>query len=314
MRWDLAISPAGRASVRAGSGRHGLRHLVEPLPEAPAVALEVERLVAALTPDMVARSVRDPCAGSDRTLEVRLDVADLHADVLALDATAHGTDRAVGPLSADPDHTVGELDVGMEEHALRAHHPRDLVEPERAFQEREGGAHVVVWKLGHDRGSARGRAVLPDRRHEPLLSPVERRRVECGVAPQLPRQVHRVHRPVTLFFPLGSSSSRSWARARLSRDRTVPTGSSRASATLWYERSSHAKSRSASRSPSGSASIASATREKRSRASRAVPLVRSAATSADTIRALARRRRASARRCFSSRFEAIPYSQGSALA
>jgi len=41
----------------------------------------------------------------------------------------------------------------------------------------------------------------------------------------------------------------------------VPIGSSSASATLWYERSSHAKSRSASRSPSGSASIASATRD-----------------------------------------------------
>ena len=42
-------------------------------------------------------------------------------------------------------------------------------------------------------------------------------------------------------------------------------GSCSASATLWYESSSHAKSRSASRSPSGSASIAPATRGKSTR-------------------------------------------------
>jgi hypothetical protein len=76
--------------------------------------------------------------------------------------------------------------------------------------------------------------------------PVERRRLDRGLAPQLPHQVHRLHRDLCLFFPPGLSSSRRCARARLSRERTVPIGSSSASATLRYERSSHAKSRSAS--------------------------------------------------------------------
>src|SRR5207245_1767229 len=129
-----------------------------------------------------------------------------------------------------------------------------------------------------------------------------------------PHQVHRLHRLFTLFFPPGSSSSRRCARVRLSRERTVPIGSSRASATLWYERSSHAKSRSASRSPSGSASIASATRGKSRRASSAAAPARlSGASPAAAIRAFARSRRASARRCFSNKFEPIPYSHGSAV-
>src|SRR4029434_3673052 len=160
--------------------------------------------------------------------------------------------------------------------AIRAHEARDrdLAEPERALQERQRGPDVLIRDLGNDRRWTRGLDLPLDRRHEHRLSSVERRRIEHGVTPQLPRQVLRFHRDLTLLFPPGSSSSRRCARARLSRERTVPIGSSRASATLWYERSSHAKSRSASRSPSGRASIASATRGKSRRASSALALAR----------------------------------------
>src|SRR5262249_56832017 len=99
-------------------------------------------------------------------------------------------------------------------------------------------------------GGGGGLELVPDCRHECLLSPVERGRLERGFAPQLPRQVDRLHRELILCFPFGSSSSRRRVRARLSRERTVPIGSSSASATLWYESSSHAKSRSVSRSSS----------------------------------------------------------------
>src|SRR5712692_469802 len=306
-------TPAGRCRA-AGSCRR--RHLAHPLAEAPAVALEVERLVGANAPEMVAQPAGDPCTRGDRALVVRIDVGDVHADVLALDAGTLRADRTVRALPADADHAVAELDQCVEEHASLAHHPRgrDLAEPERALQERERGADVLVRKLGNDRRSAPGLDRLPDCRHEHRLSPVERRRLERGLAPQLPRQVHRLHRDLTLVFPFGLISSRRCARARLSRERTVPIGSARASATLWYESSSHAKSRSASRSPSGSVSIASATRENSTRASSARAFARpSAASRPAAIRALARSRRASPRRCFSNRFEPIPYSHGSAL-
>src|SRR5438093_763885 len=186
--------------------------------EAPAVALGVERLVGAMrlvgaiAPDVVAQPGRDPCTRADRALIVRIDVVDVHADVLALDAATLRADRAMVTLRADSDRAGAELE------------------------------HRVV-------------------------------------------------------------------------DRAVPIGSSRAAATLWYERSSHANSRSASRSPSGRDSIASATRGKSTWASSAAPLRRlSAGSSLAAIRALARSRRASPRRCLSNRFEPIPYNHGSALA
>src|SRR5881628_1024483 len=320
-RWRSERRASGRriaVSVLAGPPAPlGRRHLAYRLAEAPAVALEVERPVGALAPGVVAQLVGNPGTRRDGTLIVRIDVVDLHADELALDAAAHGADRAVVALPADPDQAVAELHRRMEQHAVRAHEPRgrDLAEPERALQERQRGADVLVRNLGNDRRSALGLDLLPDCRHEHCLSSVERRRLERGLAPQLPRQVHRLHRDLTLLSPPGSSSSRRRARARLSRERTVPIGSSRASATLWYESSSHAKRRSASRSPSGSASIASATRENSTRASSAAALARpSTASRPATIRALARSRRASSRRCFSNKFAPIPYSHGRALA
>src|SRR5439155_5268454 len=284
--------------------------------EAPAVARGIERLVGACARALAARLPGDPCTRGERALIVRLDVGDGHAEVLTLDAAALRADRAVGALRSDPDHAVAELDDRVVDHAVRALHPRgrNLVEPERALQERERGADVLIRQLGNDRRSVPGLDLLPDCRHELFLSPVERRRLERGLAPQLPRQVDRLHRDLSLLFPFGSSSSRRRARARWSRERTVPIGKSSASATLWYERSSHAKSRSASRSSSGSFSIASATRGNSTRASSAAALARrSVASRLAAIRALARSRRASPRRCFNNKFEPIPYSHGSAL-
>src|SRR6266446_1544633 len=303
---------AGASRLRIGS----LRYLAQLLEEAPAVALEIERLVGTMA-GVAVRPVRDPCTRGQRALVVGIDIGDVHADVLGLDAGTLRADRAVGAVCADPDHAVAELDQCVMDHAVVAHEPRgrDLAEAERAVQEGERGTDVLIRKLGNDRRSAPGLGFLPDCCHEHCLSSLERRRVERGLAPQLPRQVHRLHCALTLFFPFALSSSRRRARARLSRERTVPIGSSRAWATPWYESSSHAKSRSASRSPSGSASIAPATRENSTRASSARALARpSAASRPAAIRALARSRRASPRRCFSNRFDPIPYSHGSALA
>src|SRR5262245_31336128 len=266
---------------------------------------------------MVTRSPRDPCASGERALMVRIEVGDVHADVLALDAAALRADRAVRALPADSDDAVAELDEGVEQLAVAAHDPRgrNLVEPECTIAERERGADVRIRKLRHDGRSARALRLLSYCRHEHCLSSVERRRPERSLTPQLLGQVHWLHRDLFLSFPLASSSSRRRVRARLSRERTVPIGSSSTSAMLWYESSSHAKSRSASRSSSGRASIALATRGKSRRASSAAAPARpSGAPRPGAIRAPARSHRASARRCFNNRFAPIPYSHGSALA
>src|SRR6185503_13397613 len=210
-----------------------------------------------------------------------------------------------------------ELDHRVVDRAVCAHPPRggNLAEPERTLQERERGPDVLVREPWDDRRPSHRLDLLPDCRHERRLSPVEHRRLERGLAPQLLRQVDRLHRDLFLSFPFGSSSSRRRARARFSRERTVPMGRSRASATLSYGSSSQANSRRASRSGSGSDSIASATRGNSRRASSAATLARLVAgPPAVAIRALARSRRASLRRCFSNTFEPIPYSHGSALA
>src|SRR5262245_1770733 len=287
----------------------GLRHLAQPLEETPAVALEVERLVDAIVPQVIVQPAYNLGPRGDRALVVRVDVLDVHGNVLARSAGPLRAERAMGALRAEPDHAVTELDHRVVDPAVRAHTPRgqDLAEPERALQERECGTDVFIRNPRNDRWSSHRLDLLSDCRHEHGLSPVERRRLERGLAPQFPRQVHRLHRGFTLLSPFGSSSSRRCARARLSRERTVPIGSLSASAMLWYERSSHAKSRSASRSPSGSASMASATRGKSSWASSALAPARlSDASPAAAMRALARSRRASPRRCFSNRFEPIP--------
>src|SRR5437870_168313 len=213
-RWRGGRRAWGRriaASVLAGPPAPlGRRHLAYRLAEAPAVALEVERPVGALAPGVVAQLVGNPGTRRDGTLIVRIDVVDLHADELALDADAHGADRAVVALPADPDQAVAELHRRMEQPAVRAHEPRtrDFAEPERALQERERGADVLIRNLRNDRRSALGLGLPSDRCHEHGLSSVERRRLERGLTPQLLRQVPRLHRDLILFSPPGSSSSR----------------------------------------------------------------------------------------------------------
>src|SRR5437879_3272201 len=110
------------------------------------MALGVERLVGAYLCAMASRLPCDPCPRGERAVVVRLDVGDGHAEVLALDAAALRADRAVGALRSDPDHAVAELDNRVVDHAVRALHPRgrNLAEPERALQERERGADVVI--------------------------------------------------------------------------------------------------------------------------------------------------------------------------
>src|SRR5713101_9462987 len=122
-------TPAGRCRA-AGSFRR--RYLAHPLKEAPAVALEVERLVGAIA-GMALQPLCDPCTRGDRALVVRINIGDGHADVLALDAGTLRADRTVRALPADADHAVAALDQCVEEHASLAHHPRgrDLAEPER---------------------------------------------------------------------------------------------------------------------------------------------------------------------------------------
>src|SRR5262245_41423402 len=112
------------------------------------MALDVERLVDAILPGMVVRPAVDPCTRGARALVMCVDVVDVHADVLARAPGPLRADCAVGALTADPDHAVAELDVGVEDPAVRVHHPRgrDLVEPERTLEERERGADVLIRK------------------------------------------------------------------------------------------------------------------------------------------------------------------------
>jgi hypothetical protein len=56
---------------------------VQPLEEAPPVALEVERLVDAILPGVVVRPAVDPCTGGERALVMPIDVVDERAVRLA---------------------------------------------------------------------------------------------------------------------------------------------------------------------------------------------------------------------------------------
>jgi len=101
------------------------------------MGLVAMRLVGPIAPGVVAQPVCDPCTGGDRVLIVRIDIVDVHADVLALDAATLRADCAVVALRTDPDHARAELEHRVVDHAARAHEPggRDLAEPERALQE-----------------------------------------------------------------------------------------------------------------------------------------------------------------------------------
>src|SRR5207302_2873497 len=96
----------------------------QPLDEAPAVALEVERLVGAVVRAMSVRRTRDLCTCGECALVVRIDVVDVHADVVARGTGRLWAERAVGALRADPDDAVAELDHRVADDAGRAHASR----------------------------------------------------------------------------------------------------------------------------------------------------------------------------------------------
>src|SRR5437899_12130412 len=97
-----------------------------------------------IAPEVVAQPVGDPSTRGDRALIVGIDVVDVHADVLALDAATLRADRAVVALRADPDRAATEREHRMVDPAVRGQQPRgrDLAEPERALQGRARGADV----------------------------------------------------------------------------------------------------------------------------------------------------------------------------
>src|SRR4029434_9610479 len=106
--------------------RHGhlVRRLAQPLEETPAVALEVERLVDAIVPQVIVQLTYDLGARGERAPVVRVDVVDVHGDVLARGAGPLRAERAMGALRAEPDHAVTELDHRVVDPAVRAHAPR----------------------------------------------------------------------------------------------------------------------------------------------------------------------------------------------
>src|SRR5262244_3673103 len=158
----------------------------EPLEETPAVALEVERLVDAILAQVIVQTADDLGTRRDRALVVRVDVIDVHGDVLRRGADRLRAERAMGALRAEPDHAAAELDHRVVDRAVRAHAPRgrNLAEPERALEERERGADILVRKSRNDRRSSNGLNLLLDHGHEYRLSSLQRCRVERGISPK----------------------------------------------------------------------------------------------------------------------------------
>src|SRR5207244_6245058 len=135
---------------------------------------------------MIVQPADDLGTGGERALVVRVDVVDVHRDVLARGAGPLRAERAMGALRAEPDHAVAELDHRVADRAVRAHAPRgrDLAEPERALQARERGTDVLIRKPRNDRWSSHGLDLLPDCGHESGLSPAWRRPLAFRPAPQ----------------------------------------------------------------------------------------------------------------------------------
>ena len=67
------------------------------------MALEVERLVGAIVPQVIVQPAHDLCTRGERALVVRIDVVDVHSDVLARGAGPLRAERAMGALRAEPD-------------------------------------------------------------------------------------------------------------------------------------------------------------------------------------------------------------------
>src|SRR4029450_8839871 len=78
-----ARSARARPDTRRPWSGCSSRHLAQPLDEAPAVAFEVERLVGAIVRAMVVQRTADLRTCLARELVVRIDVVDVHADVVA---------------------------------------------------------------------------------------------------------------------------------------------------------------------------------------------------------------------------------------
>src|SRR5262245_20789901 len=106
----------------------------EPLEETPAVAFDVERLVDAILAQVIVQTADDLSTRGDCALVVRIDVIDVHGDVLRRRADRLRAKGAMGTLRAEPDHAVAELDHRVVDCAVRTHAPRgrNLAEPERA--------------------------------------------------------------------------------------------------------------------------------------------------------------------------------------
>src|SRR5262245_30306807 len=102
------------------------------------MALEVERLVDSVLPQVIVQTADDLGPRGDRALVVRVDVIDVHGDVLRRRADRLRAERAVGTLRAESDHAAAELYHRVSDCALCAHAPRgrNLAEPERALEER----------------------------------------------------------------------------------------------------------------------------------------------------------------------------------
>src|SRR5262249_56775189 len=82
----------------------------EPVEETPAVAFEVERLVDAILAQVIVQTADDLGTRGDRALVVRVDVLDVHGNVLRHRAGPLRAERAMGALRAEPDHAAAELD------------------------------------------------------------------------------------------------------------------------------------------------------------------------------------------------------------
>ena len=76
-----------------------LRDSAQPLDEAPAVSLGIERLVGTVVRAMAVGRMCDLCPGGEHTPVVRVDVlGDVHADVLGRGSGRLRAERAVGAL------------------------------------------------------------------------------------------------------------------------------------------------------------------------------------------------------------------------
>ena len=210
-------------------------------------------LVAPLAVERVLQLHRDVGALGDRVRVVRVDVVDVHVHDHGREPDLERTVDAMDVGVRVPDHHDAGADAHPAEVVAAELHPGFAVldEPEHACEVVDRRQLVLV---GEPRIDVGGRADLRldvlviDGRHEALLLSGEDRGVTRvvqldAIGSQTPERIEVVaHDPIlpgsppTVLsvspgsLPLGPSSSRSRRRARLSRERTVPTGMPSASA------------------------------------------------------------------------------------